>query len=247
MLLFKFHSYLSRLPDCPELKRLIVVEEAHNVFRRTLSEESGRALNNEYFDKMLAEIRSSGTGLILSDQRPGVMSEDVMANTSVKIIHSMVDESDRKTVGNACNLTDFQMKKLSELDKGECVISMRGYPGVYHVMVTPAETRDVSNEACLICTRRFNCLKGQVSRVLEQVDPALISLCVSKVQSNPYNAELVEENLDRFLRALNIGAGNATKICLLGEMFSRYGSASSEVNRIVVNTFAKHLREGDAW
>lgn len=110
ILLYKFHSYLSRQPESSQLNRVIVVEEAHNVFKRTLSEENGRALSNEYFDKMLAEIRSSGTGLLLSDQRASLLSEAVMANTSVKILHALTDSEDRKTVGASANLSDFQLK-----------------------------------------------------------------------------------------------------------------------------------------
>ncbi len=126
ILLYKFHSYLSRQPESSQLNRVIVVEEAHNVFERTLSEENGCALSNEYFDKMLAEIRSSGTGLILSDQRASLLSEAVMANTSVKILHALTDSEDRKTVGASANLSDFQLKKLAEFRPGECVVAIRG-------------------------------------------------------------------------------------------------------------------------
>lgn len=166
ILLYKFHSYLSRQPESSQLNRVIVVEEAHNVFKRTLSEENGRALSNEYFDKMLAEIRSSGTGLLLSDQRASLLSEAVMANTSVKILHALTDSEDRKTVGASANLSDFQLKKLAEFRPGECVVAIRGQHGVQHAQVTAPAGEQELHSACHICTTRFRCRRNAVKSML---------------------------------------------------------------------------------
>ena len=135
ILMFRFQCYLSRLPEEMNIKRLIVVEEAHNVFKKTLSDETGRARNNDAFEKMLAEIRSSGTGIILSDQRPSVMPDAVMANTAVKIIHSMESSLDRKEVSGPMDLTEMQMRAAREFNRGECIISIRQKHGVQHTMI----------------------------------------------------------------------------------------------------------------
>lgn len=242
ILLFRFQSYLSRKPECGQLKRVIVVEEAHNIFKRTLSEDSGRALNNEYFDKMLSEIRSSGTGVILSDQRPGIMSEAVMANTSVKIIHALVDGDDRKTVGIPGNLSDFQLKKLGEFKAGECVIAIRGYHGVRHVTVEAAGGDNGFNPACHICASRFRCRRHAVRRMLNNMDASVISFHVSKIQANPYNIPILENYIVSMLQALNVTAADATKICLLGEILAVYGSSSDQEKRIITNSYSNYLK-----
>ena len=245
ILLFKFQSYLSRMPECAQLKRIIVVEEAHNIFKRTLCEDSGRALNNEYFDKMLSEIRSSGTGLILSDQRPSIMSEAVMANTSVKITHSLVDENDRKTVGAPSNLSSFQMTKLGEFKPGECAVAVRGYQGVQYVRVEKAHESNSLNSSCHICAVRFRCRRVAVRQMLTEMDASLINFHISKIQANPYNIPLLERYISNMLQDLNVSASDSTKICLLGEILDNYGSSSDQERRIITNLYSNYLRRRD--
>lgn len=244
ILLFKFQSFLSRQPEFHELKRVIVVEEAHNIFRRTLSEESGRALNNSYFEKMLAEIRSSGTGMILSDQRPSIMSDAVLANTSVKIVHAMTDENDRKTIGGAINLSEFQTVGLSELNAGECIVSVRNRHGVQHVKIRALTAGDGFNAACHICTCRFRCRKAAVQKLMENIDPAKAAYHAAKIRSNPYHTAQLAGRITRMLEDLNVIAGDATKCCFLGEVMDKYGDTSFQENRIIVNTYSNYLRRG---
>lgn len=242
ILLFKFQTYLSRMPESTKLKRVIVVEEAHNIFKKTLDENSARALNNDYFEKMLAEIRSSGTGLILSDQRPCAMSEAVIANTSVKIIHSLVDYEDRRVVGIPANLTDFQLKKISEFKTGECIISLRGYHGVQHVQINKAMKTREYNSACHVCTCRFKCRKMAVKKMIQTMDSSSVSMHMSKIQSNPYNARVVENNISNMLKDLNVISADSTKICLLGELLDIYGHSSEQEKRTIVNSFVDFIR-----
>ena len=242
ILLFKFYSYLSRRPDSGQLKRVILVEEAHNIFKRTLSEETGRALNNEYFDKMLAEIRSSGTGLILSDQMPGIMSEAVIANTSVKIVHAITERNDRRTVGEPANLSDFQMKKLGDFVKGECIVAIRGHYGVQHVQVKAAAENSEYNAACILCTTRFKCRREAARRILNAMDNQRLAFHVSKIQADLYNSIQLEAHITNLLRDLNVTASDSTKICLLGEILDTYGSLSMKDKRVIVNTFSRFLR-----
>ena len=241
ILLFKFHSYLSRQPEEHVLKRVIVVEEAHNVFRRTLNEESGRALNNNYFERMLAEIRSSGTGMVLSDQRPSIMSEAVMANTTVKIVHSMGASEDRELIGRAMGLSDFQMLKTQEFDAGECIVGIRGLYGVQHVRVKALENYPVGNAACHICSSRFRCRKEAVQRMIGGMDQEKLYYHLAKVQSNPYNVPQLAFHIDGMLRDLNITAAVSTKLCLLGEILAS-GRLSFQDCRVITNAYSNYLK-----
>ena len=245
ILLFKFQSYLSRQPECGRLRRVIVVEEAHNVFKRTLAEDSGRALNNEYFDKMLAEIRSSGTGLILSDQRPSVMSDAVMANTSVKIIHAITDGCDRETIGVAAGLSAFQMKKLGEFQTGECVVAVRGRHGVQHVQVKAAGVDTIFHAACHICTARFRCRREAVRKILANMDEAKLAYHLAKIQAEPYNIPMLETFITNMFRDLNVTASAQTRLCLLGEILDVYGTSSMQEKRIIVNSYSNYLKRGE--
>ena len=242
ILLFKFHSFLSRVNSSSELKRVIVVEEAHNIFKRTQDETSARALNNDFFDKMLSEIRSSGTGLILSDQRPGILSDAVMANTSVKIIHSLVESNDRKTVGEPSRLSDFQLDKIGEFGKGECVISLMGHSGLQHVQVDKVELKNNKvNCACHVCKARFKCRKKAVDDMLKTLNQTNLALYISKIAANPYNTAQLKRNISNMLNGFNITAPDATKICLLGELLDKYSSMSTQEKRIVTTAYSNYL------
>lgn len=241
ILLFKFQCYLSHQPEASELRRIIAVEEAHNVFRKTSLEDSGRALSNNYFDKMLAEIRSSGTGLIISDQRPGLLSEAVMANTAVKVMHGLSEYEDRELVGLATNLSPFQIKKLSELKAGEGLIAIRGIHGVQHAIIDMVEDIRKFNSSCHICSNRFRCKKTAVANMLNGMDPELVKYHVAKTMASPYNPRILEANITDMLRALNISATFGTKLCFLGEVLYRYGGASMSEQRVITKTFADYL------
>ncbi len=243
VLLFKFQSYLSRQPVCDELRRVIVIEEAHNVFKKAINDDTGRAINNNYFDRMLSEIRSSGTGLIISDQRPSIMSEAVEANTSVKIIHSLSSETDREFIGKSVGLSDFQIKKIREFVAGESVISLRGIHGVQHCIINPVEERSYKNASCHICPNRFKCIYTAVDHMIENADSSIIDYHVSKIISNPYNTAVLAKNIDSMMNNLNVIASNSTKICFLGAVLSGYGNASEQDNRIITNTYCKYLKE----
>ncbi|MCI5509607.1 MAG: ATP-binding protein [Eubacterium sp.] len=242
ILLFKFQCYLTRLPEDGSLRRVIVIEEAHNIFKKTISEDSGRALNNEYFDKMLSEIRSSGTGLILSDQRPSIISDAVIANTSVKISHALVDGHDREAVGIPSNLSESQMKRLGEFKIGECLISIRGYHGVQHTMVVPAKEDNSFNSSCHICASRFRCRKQAVKNMISSMDESLVAYHVSKIQSNPYNSQILEIYINNMLADLNVTATVATKVCLLGEILDVYSLSSEQEKRVITSSYSDYLR-----
>ena len=242
IVLFKIHSYLSRQPECRDLKRVVVLEEAHNVFRKTQSEDSGRAVNNNYFEKLLAEIACSGTGIIISDQRPSMMSEAVSANTSVKIIHALVSDEDASIVAPDLRLTDFQKKKLKEFRTGECVISIRGEYGVDHCQVEPAKETALKNEACLICANRLRCASDAVYSMLENSEPSVISYHISRIVSEPYNPQMVAGNVNNMLRALNVNASDSFKLCLLGTILKRYGNDSVQTSRIIINQYRNYLK-----
>lgn len=242
VLIYRFQSYLSRQPVTNELKRVIVLEEAHNVFKKTLSEDTGRAMNNEYFDRMLSEIRSSGTGLIISDQRPSIMSDAVEANTSVKIIHSMVSKTDRDIVGNSVGLSEFQIGRISEFSSGECLISLRGNYGVQHCVIDPIQEQSYSNASCHICPNRFRCISNGVNQMLEEYEHSNIDYHISKIVSNPYNPAVLSQNIDNMLNSLNIIASDSTKICFLGAVLCKFGNASEQDNRIITNTYYKYIK-----
>jgi hypothetical protein len=111
-----------------ELRHVTVLEEAHNLLRRTSSEQSQESSNLqgksvEMLANAIAEMRTFGEGFIIVDQSPGLMDMSVIRNTNTKIILRLPDESDRMLVGKAAGLSDLQITELARLEVGVGAIS----------------------------------------------------------------------------------------------------------------------------
>lgn len=110
-----------------ELKHLTVLEEAHNLLKRTSTEqitESSNLLGKsvEMLANAIAEMRTYGEGFIIADQAPGLLDMSVIRNTNTKIIMRLPDLSDRELVGKAANLNDNQIAELAKLPQGVAAI-----------------------------------------------------------------------------------------------------------------------------
>ena len=106
-----------------ELNHITVLEEAHNLLRRTSSERSSEGSNLlgksvEMLSNAIAEMRTYGEGFIIVDQAPGLMDMSVIRNTNTKIILRLPDQTDRELVGRAANLNDDQITELAKLPCG---------------------------------------------------------------------------------------------------------------------------------
>lgn len=102
------------------LKHITVLEEAHNILKRTSTEQTSEGSNLlgksvEMLANSIAEMRTYGEGFIIADQAPGLMDLSVIRNTNTKIILRLPDLADRELVGKAASLSDDQILELSRL------------------------------------------------------------------------------------------------------------------------------------
>lgn len=102
------------------LRHITVLEEAHNILKRTSAEQSNEGANMigksvEMLANSIAEMRTYGEGFIIADQAPGLMDMSVIRNTNTKIILRLPDYDDRQLVGKAASLNDDQILELSRL------------------------------------------------------------------------------------------------------------------------------------
>lgn len=115
-----------------ELRHITVIEEAHNLLRRTSLEQSSEGANLlgksvEMISNSIAEMRTYGEGFIIADQSPGLLDLSVIRNTNTKIIMRLPDLSDRELVGKAAGLNDDQIAELSRLEQGVATIVQSGW------------------------------------------------------------------------------------------------------------------------
>lgn len=106
-----------------KLHHITVLEEAHNLLKKTSAEQSSESANMlgksvEMLANSIAEMRTYGEGFIIADQSPGLLDMSVIRNTNTKIILRLPDFSDRELVGKASGLNDDQIIELGRLEKG---------------------------------------------------------------------------------------------------------------------------------
>ena len=108
-------------------KHITVLEEAHNLLKRTSSEvssEGGNLLGKsvEMLANAIAEMRTYGEGFVIVDQAPGLLDLSVIRNTNTKMIMRLPDLSDRELVGRAANLNKDQIAELAKLPCGVAAV-----------------------------------------------------------------------------------------------------------------------------
>lgn len=109
------------------LKHLTVLEEAHNLLKRTSSDqpvEGGNLLGKsvEMISNAIAEMRTYGEGFVIVDQAPGLLDMAAIRNTNTKIIMRLPDQEDRELVGRAASLNDDQIIELAKLPCGVAAV-----------------------------------------------------------------------------------------------------------------------------
>ena len=136
-----------------ELKHVTVIEEAHNLLRKTSISQSQEGANLqgksiEMMTNAIAEMRTYGEGFIIADQAPGLLDDAVIRNTNTKICLRLPSKDDREIVGKSMNLNDEQINELSRLETGVAAVYQNDW-----------------NEACLV---KFNYMSNHDSYVYEK-------------------------------------------------------------------------------
>lgn len=115
------------------LRHVTVLEEAHNLLRKTSAGQSQEGANLqgksvEMLANAIAEMRTYGEGFIIADQAPGLLDMSVIRNTNTKIILRLPDEEDRKLVGKSAALKEAQIDELSKLPLGVAAVYQNEWP-----------------------------------------------------------------------------------------------------------------------
>ena len=125
ILFLKLQEY--RMANPPErnsrLRHITVFEEAHNLLRKTSTEQGMESANLagksvEMLTNAIAEMRTYGEGFVIADQAPGLLDPAVIRNTNTKVVFRLPDYDDRLLVGKAENLSDEQINELARLPTG---------------------------------------------------------------------------------------------------------------------------------
>jgi len=101
------------------LERLVIIDEAHNVFPKHEGKETT-------METMLRQARFLGCGIVLSDQVPSEISPIALANTMTHVNLNQKNRADINTAAANLLLTMDQKESLGHLKLGEAIVRIAG-------------------------------------------------------------------------------------------------------------------------
>ena len=115
-----------------ELKHVTVLEEAHNLLKRTSKEQSQDGANMvgksvEMISNSIKEMRTYGEGFIIIDQSPMAVDSSAIENTATKIIMNTPAKDACEELGSALSLNEEQTSELSRLNVGVAAVFQKGW------------------------------------------------------------------------------------------------------------------------
>lgn len=161
--------------SCPEqnseLRHITVLEEAHNLLRKTSFEQSGESSNLvgksvEMLSNSIAEMRTYGEGFIIADQSPGLLDLSVIRNTNTKIIMKLSDYSDRELVGKAAGLNDDQIVEISRFECGAASITQSDWLEPVLCMIDEYQSGDEPLGQSSRCEKKKRAQKEEIEKSL---------------------------------------------------------------------------------
>lgn len=115
-----------------QLRHVTVLEEAHNLLKRTSKEQNQEGANMigksvEMISNSIKEMRTYGEGFIIIDQSPMAVDSSAIENTSTKIIMNTPAKDACEELGSALSLNDEQIRELSRLNVGVAAVFQKGW------------------------------------------------------------------------------------------------------------------------
>ena len=188
-----------------DLMHVTVLEEAHNLLKRTSTEQSNETANLlgksvEMLGNAIAEMRTYGEGFIIADQSPGLLDMAVIRNTNTKIIMRLPDLSDCELVGKAAGLNDDQIIELSKLPLGVAAVYQNDW-------IEP-----------VLCKVAHHSTTGQCyeyTKPIEEQQPQMLPECLSVARflCNPDSVGSAEKSqLIEIIQHLNLHAAAVVQL-----------------------------------
>lgn len=147
LLLLRIYKFFEQKGNSETLSHLLVVEEAHRIFRKTADKGNSLVGNNtthrsvELFENILAEVRAYGLGIIIADQMPLRLSDGAIKNTNLKIIHRLGALEDAVAMGGSMGLSEERSAFICRMKPGEALVHCSALCEPVHVKVSYSPPR----------------------------------------------------------------------------------------------------------
>lgn len=121
-------------------RHVIFIEEAHNIIGPEAESISGDGANAKqaataFIVKMLAEVRALKEGIVIADQLPTVMAQEVLKNTGLKIGLRIAAMDDRAVLGSTMSASPLQIDNMGTFNVGEALVSYEGIQKPFEIRI----------------------------------------------------------------------------------------------------------------
>ena len=244
------------------LKHILVIEEAHRLLKNTSSETNenfgnpkGKAV--EHFTNMLAEMRSYGEGIIVSEQIPTKLAPDVIKNSSNKIVHRLASKDDQEIMANTIGLKSEEAIYIGNQKTGYALCSKEGLYQPLMIKIKRIEDKKFSDSKLYNDNQEDKFL--EIDKIMlngyfySEIDMfsknILLSLMyfydISKINSNIRNIYEKFENLI-FSKSISIVSNDIDKLmkeCIIERVFSQLTGGIFRYRKLPSNEFLNFLRD----
>ena len=238
----------SNIKHNSDLRHITILEEAHNILKRTSQEQTMEGSNIagksvEMLSNAIAEMRTYGEGFIIVDQSPGAVDISAIRNTNTKIIMRLPEDSDRKVAGKASGMKEEQVDEIAKLPTGVAVVYQNDWEepvlckiGKYEEEEIPFSfTPDTSLEKEANNTRieiLKLLLKGRIISPIE-IDIDAIEVGLSKVNLSTFCKSFIYRAIKEFKEGEEVSLWKDDNFVPLSRIVTEVIAAKSEVERLV--------------
>lgn len=179
------------------LKHITVLEEAHNILKRTSTEQSQEGSNLagkavEMITNSIAEMRSYGEGFVIVDQSPTSVDPAAIKNTNTKFIMRLPDGEDRRIAGKSAGLNDSQLDEIAKLPTGVAVAYQNDWeePVLCKISLKKEDSIKYSYSPCEIEDTNQDYLKDVIKFLIDGRIPTKVDYDINVVNQAKFSSAL---------------------------------------------------------
>lgn len=210
-----------------DVRHVIFIEEAHNLIGPESEEQTGsdadpKQAATAFVVKMLAEVRALKEGIVIADQLPTVMAQEVLKNTGLKIGLRITSADDRSLLGSTMAASAMQLEQMSTFAVGEALIFYEKLmrPFTMRIKEWWGEIEDKNKKNSLITPKNDIDLRIAIEKWATYQDENIMSIQI--IGKKYYQLLLgVEKNLQACEYWLNSLAALQEKIKKMYSFFER--------------------------
>ena len=243
------------------LKHILVIEEAHRLLKNTSSENNenfgnpkGKAV--EHFTNMLAEMRSYGEGIIVSEQIPTKLAPDVIKNSSNKIVHRLASKDDQEVMANTIGLKNEEAIYIGNQKTGYALCSKEGLYQPLMIKIKRVDSKKVSdiylynkNQEEKFLEIDKTMLNGYFSMEIEKFSTKLILSLMYYTDKTTINLKIkkIYDEFEKNIRFKSVQVVSKDKInlmkeCIIEKVFSQLTGGIFRCRKLPSNEFLNLLK-----